>query len=155
MLSTVFGWNWGFHAHPVDHCVFGGLESAKLPLEPWMREAQAERTGENGKQWAAGKNWIITDLVLDICYFHPNFVNIIGVEEHISEELFNHQLFFPVVSQHLSKFLLPEEVWDDPILVNSFWFVDMGRWKNHHLVWGPKSAHVSLQKFFGLLKIYF
>ena len=41
MVSTVFGWNWGVHAHPVEHCVFGGLESAKLPLEPWMREAQS------------------------------------------------------------------------------------------------------------------
>ena len=79
-------------AHPVEHCVFGGLESAKLPLEPWMREAQAERTGENGKQWAAGKNWILTELVLDTCYFHPNFGKILVVEEHISEELFNHQL---------------------------------------------------------------
>jgi len=50
-----------------------------------MDEGGASRTdGENGKQWAAGKNWILTKLVLDICFFHPNFVNIIGVEEHIS-----------------------------------------------------------------------
>ena len=94
MLSTVFGWNWGFHAHPVEHCVFGGLESAKLPLEPWMREAQAERTGENGKQWAAGKNWILTKLVLDTCYFHPNFGKMLVAAKHISEGLFNHQLVF-------------------------------------------------------------
>ncbi len=55
----------------LEHRVSGGLESAKLPLEPWMREAQLEETGETGKQWAASKIWSLTELVLDIWKISP------------------------------------------------------------------------------------